>query len=96
MSAVLERTKRPKPAPQKRVDWAAWRMDEEEVRVQVNRPDLAKAFAKVKSVRQVGAGMRGNYLKLFHINQTVPWVDAWMKEFIHQASTCEAERKAVN
>ena len=68
--------------PERRMDWAAWRVSEDEVRVQINRPDLAKAFAKIKSVRPAGYSVSGNYLKLFHVNQSVPWVDTWMKDYM--------------
>lgn len=66
--------------------WAVWRMDEDEVRVQVNRPDLAKAFAKVKTARSVGYSVFGNYMRLYHVKESVPWVDAWMKKFIRTLS----------
>jgi len=33
----------------KHSEWSAWKMDEEEVRVQVNCSILAKAFAKEKA-----------------------------------------------
>jgi len=44
----------PKAPPKKRADWSAWRVNDEEIRVQVNRPDLARAFAKVKAARLAG------------------------------------------
>lgn len=67
--------------------WSAWRMDSEEVRVQVNRPDLAKAFAKEKSVRLVGYSVNGNYTKIFHVKKPVPWVDSWMKQFLNKSES---------
>ena len=68
----------------KRIDWSAWRMGDE-TRVQVNRPDLAKAFAKVKTVRSAGYSVSGNYTRLFHVKQAVPWVEGWMKKFVREA-----------
>ena len=69
----------------KRCDWSAWRMGDE-TRVQVNRPDLAKAFAKVKTVRAAGYSVSGSYARLFHVKQPVVWVDSWMKK-----SLCESK-----
>ena len=69
----------------KREEWSAWRMDEDEVRVQVNCPGLAKAFAKEKGVRLVGYGVSGNYTKLFHVKKSMGWVDSWMKKSMREA-----------
>jgi hypothetical protein len=63
-------------------EWMAWRVDEQEVRVQIHRADIAKAFCKLNTARLVGYSVGGNYLRMFHIKQPVPWVDAWMKEYI--------------
>jgi hypothetical protein len=67
-----------------RKDWAAWRMDDE-VRVQVNRPDIAREFAKVKSVRRVGYSVCGKFTRLFHVQQSVPWVEEWMENFVRNS-----------
>jgi hypothetical protein len=75
-------TARLKSTPKNRQDWAAWRVDEREVRVQVNRSDIAKAFAKVKTVRPVGYSVCGDYTRLFHVKQPVPWVDEWMNNYV--------------
>jgi len=68
----------------KHSEWSAWKMDEEEVRVQVNCSILAKAFAKEKGVRLVGYGVAGNYMKLFQVKRTVAWVDSWMKKNLRE------------
>ena len=65
----------------KRQDWSAWSVRDDEVRVQVNRPDLARAFAKVKGVWPAGYSVAGNFTRLFHVKQRVHWVDAWMKQY---------------
>jgi hypothetical protein len=96
MSAILEKSRRANPVRQKRVDWTAWRVSEDEVRVQVNNPDIARAFAKVKGVGLAGYSVAGNYIKLFHIKQSVSWVDTWMKNLIRHASACEPKQKATN
>lgn len=69
----------------KRDDWSAWRMDEEDVRVQVNCPGLAKAFAKEKGVRLAGYSVAGNYVKLFHVKKPREWVDSWMKKSLRES-----------
>jgi len=69
-----------------REPWVAWRVGDDEARVQVNRPDLARAFAKVKTVSPAGYSVCGNFMKLFHVKESVPWVDAWMKKCIHDMS----------
>ena len=92
MSAAINQTQSPQPKTKKRLDWSAWRISDDEVRVQINRPDLARAFAKVKSVWPAGHSVAGNFLKLFHVKQPVPWVAAWMKNFV-QGSTGTFERK---
>jgi hypothetical protein len=66
-------------------DWCAWRVDEDEVRVQIHRPDLAKAFGKEKAARLVGYSVTGHYAKLFHVKKSVDWVDTWMKKFLREA-----------
>jgi hypothetical protein len=71
----------------KRADWSAWRVSDDEVRVQINRPDMARAFAKVKSAWLAGYSVAGNYMKLFHVKQPVPWVEAWMKEFLSRVNS---------
>jgi hypothetical protein len=87
MNAILvKESVRSKPVPKKREDWIAWRVDDDEVRVQVNRPDIAKAFARVKSARPVGHSVCGNYMRLFHVKQPVPWVDSWMKDCVRGLS----------
>ena len=68
----------------KRIDWSAWRVDDE-TRVQINRPDLARAFAKEKTARLVGYSVNGNYTKLFQIKQSVDWVGTWMKKYLRDA-----------
>jgi len=77
----------------KRPDWSAWRTSDDEVRVQVNRPDLAKAFAKVKGVWPSGYSVAGNFVKLFHVKKSVPWVDAWMKDYNGRPDFGATERK---
>jgi hypothetical protein len=77
----------------KRADWSAWRVSEDEVRVQINRPDMARAFAKVKSAWLAGYSVAGNYMKLFHVKQPVPWVEAWMKEFNGRADAGATVRR---
>jgi hypothetical protein len=77
----------------KRKDWSAWRVADDEVRVQVNRPDMAKAFAKLKGVGLAGYSVAGNYMKLFRLKQSVPWVDAWMTEFLSRANSGAANGK---
>jgi hypothetical protein len=79
----------------KRKDWSAWRVADDEVRVQVNNPDIARAFAKVKGVRLAGYSVTGNYLKLFHVKQSVPWIDTWMREFLSRANSGAAEGKEI-
>ncbi len=64
-------------------DWSAWRAGDES-RVQVNRPDLAKAFSKVKGVWLAGYSVNGAYMKLFHVKQPVYWVEEWMNKSMHQ------------
>jgi hypothetical protein len=97
MSAVLDKKVLcSKPALKKRGDWAAWRVSDDEVRVQVNRPDIARAFAALKSVSLVGYSVAGNYLKLFCVKKTVPEVEAWMKDFVRHATTGEIGRKELN
>ena len=61
--------------------------------VQINRADIAKVFAKVKSPRVVGYSVCGNYLRVFHVKQSVRWVEAWMKEFVRHANAGLAEPK---
>ena len=65
----------------KRSDWAAWRMAEE-TRVQINRRDLAKAFVKATQVRRAGYSVTGHYLELFHVKESVDWVNQWMKNYL--------------
>ena len=96
MSAMIKKSRRTNPVPQKRVDWAAWRVSEDEVRVQVNRPDMAKAFAKIKGVGLAGYSVTGNYLKLFHIKQSVPWIDTWMREFLSRVNSSATEGKEIH
>jgi hypothetical protein len=79
-------------AKMKRADWSAWCVGDE-VRVQINRPDFAKEFAKVKSARLVGYSVAGNFTKLFHVKETVQWVDAWMKQCLQRANSGAHERK---
>ena len=93
MNAALDKTLSLKFGVKKRLDWAAWRVTDEEVRVQVNRPDLARAFAKVKSVSPVGHSVAGNFMRLFHVKQSVAWVEAKMREFLRPESTGAFERK---
>jgi hypothetical protein len=64
-------------------DWSAWRVGEES-RVQINRPDLAKVFSKVKGVWLAGYSVGGAYMKLFHVKQPVAWVEEWMNKSMHQ------------
>ena len=63
--------------------WNAWSVGDE-VRVQINRPDMAKAFAKIKSTRLVGYSVCGKFTKLFHVKESVDWVDDWMKSFMRE------------
>jgi hypothetical protein len=77
----------------KRADWSAWRVSDDEVRVQINRPDMARAFAKVKTTWLAGYSVAGNFIKIFHIRQPVPWVDAWMKNYLCQGLPGTCERK---
>lgn len=79
----------------KQQDWSAWRTGEEEVRVQMHRPEMAKAFSKVKGVWLAGYSVAGGYMKLFHVKQSVPWVDAWMKEFMSHATSSTVKGKAT-
>jgi hypothetical protein len=96
MIAVLENgLDCPKAAPKECAAWSAWRVNDEEIRVQVNRPDIARAFAKLKSARLAGYSVCGNYLKLFTIKESVPWVESWMKDFIRRDSTHEPQRKEL-
>lgn len=64
-----------------REEWSAWRINDNEVRVQINYPEMARAFAKVKTVHPAGYSVAGNFLRLFHTRQTVPWVESWVKEY---------------
>jgi hypothetical protein len=64
-----------------REDWSAWCIGNDQVRVQINRPDLARAFAKVKGVWPAGYSVAGNFIRFFHIKRSVPWVDGWMKQY---------------
>jgi hypothetical protein len=77
----------------KHEDWDAWCVGDGEVRVQINRPDMARAFAKVKGAWPAGYSVAGNYMKLFHVNQSVQWVDSWMKNFTCQVSSGTYQRK---
>lgn len=79
-----------------RENWSAWHVGENEVRVQINRPDLAKAFAKVKGAWPAGYSVAGNYLKLFHVKQSVQWVDAWMKDFLRHDPTSVHQKNELN
>ena len=65
----------------KRQDLSAWSVRDDEVRVQINQPELARAFAKVKGVWPAGCSVAGNFMRLFHVKQPVHWVDAWMKQY---------------
>ena len=64
-------------------DWSAWRVGEDSC-VQINRPDLAKAFSKVKGVWLAGYSVAGTYMKLFHVKQPVLWVEQWMTKSMSQ------------
>ncbi len=82
MSVSLEKEMpRMKSAPKKREDVYAWRVNDDEVRVQINQPDVARAFAKVNGVWPAGYSVAGNFMRIFHVKKSVPWVEAWMKEF---------------
>jgi hypothetical protein len=76
-------------AAKKHVDWTAWRADDHEVRVQINNPALAKAFSRVESARLSAYSVGGKYLKIFHVEHTIEWVEAWMKEFVHDAAVAK-------
>jgi hypothetical protein len=77
----------------KKRDWSAWTVGEDETRVQIQSPDMAKAFAKVKGVWLAGYGVAGGYIKIFHVRQPVQWVAAWMRKFISHATYGAANRK---
>lgn len=64
-------------------DWSAWRVGEES-RVQINRPDLAKAFSRVKGVWLAGYSVAGTYMKLFHVKQPIAWVEEWIDKLMPQ------------
>ena len=67
--------------------WSAWRMDEEEVRVQINEPGMARAFARVNTARGVGYSVVGRYTRLFHVKRPVDWVNGWMRDYLRQQAT---------
>lgn len=73
-------------------EWSAWKMGDE-VRVQINHPDIAKAFGKVKSTRLVGYSVCGKFTKLFHVKESVEWVEDWMKKFLSHANSGAAGGK---
>lgn len=64
-----------------RSDWSAWRMADE-TRVQINRRDLAKAFVKATQTRPAGFSVTGPYQELFHVKESVDWVNRWMKTYL--------------
>jgi len=77
----------------KREDWAAWRVSDDEVRVQINSPDMARAFAKEKGAWPAGYSVAGNFMKLYHVKRPVQWVDAWMKKFNSHVTSGAAQGK---
>jgi len=67
---------------QERKPWSAWRWDDQSVRVQINEPSIAAAFAKIKGVVPTGYSVQGGYLRLYRISENVDWVNDWMRAFI--------------
>jgi hypothetical protein len=79
-----------------REDWSAWCVGNDQVRVQINRPDLARAFTKIKDAWPAGYSVAGNYMKLFHVKQSVHWVDTWMRDYMRHASTSVIQKQESN
>jgi hypothetical protein len=80
MSDVLKRAPSRKPSRQlKRRAWSAWSNGGDQLRVQVNEPALAKAFAKVPGVTRTGYSVMGPFTAIYLTPHTRDWVQDWMK-----------------
>ncbi len=80
MSAVMEQAPSRKPARQlNSKPWSAWNNGDDRVRVQINDPVLARAFAKVKGVSRTGFSVMGPFTQIFLTQSSQDWVKDWMK-----------------
>ena len=80
MSAVLQKAPSRKPSRQlNRKPWSAWSNGDERVRVQINEPAIAKAFAKIPGVTRTGYSVMGVFTAIYLTQHTRDWVQEWMK-----------------
>ena len=81
MSAILEQAPVKKPARQlHRRPLSTWSNGDDRIRVQINDPALARAFAKVKGVTRTGYSVMGPFTQIFLTQSSQDWVKDWMKE----------------
>ena len=80
MSAVLSKALVRKTArPLNRKFWSAWDNGDERLRVQINEPGMAKAFAKIPGVTRTGYSVMGAFTAIYLTPHTRDWVQDWMK-----------------
>jgi hypothetical protein len=81
MSVILEPPTVQKPRSKPKCQaYAAWRVDKHSIWVQINDPDLARVFSKVRGARRVAYSVAGAFLETYCLNESVPWVHKWMRE----------------
>lgn len=96
MSVAIERPTASSVTPRsKRKPWTAWRVSEDSIRVQLNEPGLAKAFANVRGAERAGYSVLGPFTEIYSLNRPVTWVHDWMRRHNNGAQAKTSARLDV-